>query len=238
MLMPTSSRVSPQGRRQERCATCRYQDLVCSAMVERELDFEALVAIVNNNLIAYDQSRDLAFTIDSALRPSDEPPPRPSNGEHTGTFGPQGGEGATESLVLPETAVHLDMEDACRCATETNAMLCACQTQHMASVASMPRPSAFPVLFKRCCLTDLVECFGSCRGFLNVSKIALERAVDSIFAEEGVRGLGHALFVHKEWLSGVTTESFLLTLADYIGDLSEWLDPPFFKRAVQVGSHK
>eukprot|EP00892_Ulva_mutabilis_P010822 jgi/Ulvmu1/8111/UM040_0006.1 len=162
-----------------------YQDLVCSAMVERDLDFEALVAIVNNNLIAYDQSRDLAFTIDSALRPSDEPPTRLSSAQHTATFGPQGGEGHTESLVLPETAVHLDMEDACR-------------------------------------------------GFLNVSKIALERAVDSIFAEEGVRGLGHALFVHKEWLSGVTTESFLLTLADYIGDLNEWLDPPFFKRAVQL----
>lgn len=75
---------------------------------------------------------------------------------------------------------------------------------------------------------------GMCRGFLNVSKIALERAVDSIFADEGVQGLGHALFVHKEWLSGVTTESFLLTLEDYIGDLNEWLDPPFFKRAVQV----
>lgn len=67
-----------------------------------------------------------------------------------------------------------------------------------------------------------------------MSKIALERAVDSIFADEGVRGLGHALFVHKEWLTGVTTESFLLTLEDYIADLNEWLDPPFFKRAVQV----
>lgn len=75
-----------------------------------------------------------------------------------------------------------------------------------------------------------------CRGFLNVSKIALERAVDSIFADEGVQGLGHALFVHKEWLSGVTTESFLLTLEDYIGDLHEWLDPPFFKRSMQVRS--
>lgn len=86
-------------------------------MVERDLDFAGLVAIVNNNLIAYDQSRDLAFTIDSAMRPSDDshaPPGRPS--DHTGTFGPQGADGATEALVLPETAVHLDMEDACRCA--------------------------------------------------------------------------------------------------------------------------
>lgn len=96
----------------------RYQDLVCSAMVERELDFAGLVAIVNNNLIAYDQSRDLAFTIDSALRPADDVAPgHPS--DHTATFGPQGNDGATESLILPETAVHLDMEDACRCAPET-----------------------------------------------------------------------------------------------------------------------
>lgn len=81
-----------------------------------------------------------------------------------------------------------------------------------------------------------INLVGWCRGFLNVSKIALERAVDSIFADDGMRGLGHALFVHKEWLSGVTTESFLLTLEDYITDLNEWLDPPFFKRAVQVRS--
>lgn len=85
-----------------------------------------------------------------------------------------------------------------------------------------------------CCVH--VNLVGWCRGFLNVSKIALERAVDSIFADDGVQGLGHALFVHKEWLSGVTTESFLLTLEDYIADLNEWLDPPFFKRAVQVRS--
>lgn len=84
-------------------------------MVERDLDFAALVAIVNNNLIAYDQSRDLAFTIDSAMRPSDDPHTSTRPGEHTGTFGPQGHDGATEALVLPDTAVHLDMEDACRC---------------------------------------------------------------------------------------------------------------------------
>jgi hypothetical protein len=36
---------------------CSYQDLVCSAMVEKELDFNMFVAIVNNNLIAYDQAR-------------------------------------------------------------------------------------------------------------------------------------------------------------------------------------
>jgi hypothetical protein len=64
--------------------------------------------------------------------------------------------------------------------------------------------------------------------------MALERAVASIFADEGLAGLGRALFRHAEWASGVTTRSFLLTLGDYLGDLQEWLDGPFFRRAVAV----
>jgi hypothetical protein len=74
------------------------------------------------------------------------------------------------------------------------------------------------------------------RGFLNVSKIALEKAVDSIFADQGMVGLARALYCHQEWRSGVSTQSYLLTLDDYIGDLKEWLDTPFFKRATEVRS--
>lgn len=75
-------------------------------MVEKELDFSMLIAIVNNNLIAYDQSRDLAFAIDSAIK------------EGTGEEGEERrSDGSTESLSinLAETEVHAEMEDTCRC---------------------------------------------------------------------------------------------------------------------------
>jgi hypothetical protein len=85
---------------------CRYQGLVCSAMVEKELEFVMLVAIVNNNLIAYDQSRDLAFAIDSAIKQGTR-----EEGEERRS------DGSTESLSmnLTETEVHAEMEDTCRC---------------------------------------------------------------------------------------------------------------------------
>lgn len=67
-----------------------------------------------------------------------------------------------------------------------------------------------------------------------MSKIALEKAVDSIFKDQGMVGLAKQLFCQPEWKNGVSTQSYLLTLEDYLGDLNEWLDPPFFKRALEV----
>lgn len=78
-------------------------------MVEKELEFAMLIAIVNNNLIAYDQSRDLAFAIDSAIK------------EGTGEDGEERrSDGSTESLslTLADTEVHAEMEDTCRCALD------------------------------------------------------------------------------------------------------------------------
>ena len=70
-----------------------------------------LIAIVNNNLVAYDQSRDLAFAIDSAIK------------EGAGEEGEERrSDGSTESLSmnLAETEVHAEMEDTCRYAPVTS----------------------------------------------------------------------------------------------------------------------
>jgi Exocyst complex component Sec6 len=75
-----------------------------------------------------------------------------------------------------------------------------------------------------------------CRGFLNVSKVALDKAVDCIFEDKGTVDILKSLYRSKDWLSGVTTHSFLLTLEDYLSDLKEWLDAPFYKRTVAVRS--
>ena len=67
-----------------------------------------------------------------------------------------------------------------------------------------------------------------------MSKVALDKAVDCIFEDKGSQDLLKNLFCSKDWLSGVTTHSVLLTLEDYLSDLKEWLDAPFYKRAVTV----
>lgn len=85
-----------------------------------------------------------------------------------------------------------------------------------------------------CTMRTKVHGWLGCRGFLSVSKIGLEKAVDSIFSDQGMVGLAKQLFCQSEWKSGVATQSYLLTLDDYLGDLNEWLDPPFFKRALEV----
>jgi hypothetical protein len=67
-----------------------------------------------------------------------------------------------------------------------------------------------------------------------VSKAALDKAVDCIFTDQGTADLLHSLFKAPDWKSGVTTHSLLLTLEDYLKDLKQWLDAPFYKRAVTV----
>jgi hypothetical protein len=79
-----------------------------------------------------------------------------------------------------------------------------------------------------------MRCLNGCRGFLNVSKVALEKAVECIFNDKGTTDVLRALFRGDEWRTGVITHSFLLTIADYLSDLNDWLDPPFYKRAVHV----
>ena len=94
------------------------------------------VAIVNNNLIAYDQARDLASVIDAAIKAND---PRADgdddgseNGGENGENGKQNGEerqgqhrrmaaargrvslDSEDGQLLTETAIHLEMEEACR----------------------------------------------------------------------------------------------------------------------------
>ena len=67
-----------------------------------------------------------------------------------------------------------------------------------------------------------------------MSKVALDKAVDNIFQDQGLLDLQKSLYCSKDWRSGVTTHSVLLTVEDYLGDLKEWLDSPFYRRAVQA----
>ena len=67
-----------------------------------------------------------------------------------------------------------------------------------------------------------------------MSKVALDKVVQSIFEDQGTADVLRALYKGPDWCGGVTTHSVLLTLADYLSDLESWLDPPFYRRACQV----
>ena len=86
----------------------------------------------------------------------------------------------------------------------------------------------------RTCLNNERSRARACRGFLNVSKVALDKVVQSIFEDQGTADVLRALYKGPDWCGGVTTHSVLLTLADYLSDLESWLDPPFYRRACQV----
>lgn len=96
-------------------------------MVEKRLDFNQLVAVVNNNLIAYDQARDLASVIDSAIRTHND---RGAVGGEDSTL--EGTDDATvrrslertgrrstdsDGAMMMDTEIHFQMEEANRCAS-------------------------------------------------------------------------------------------------------------------------
>jgi hypothetical protein len=111
-------------RRYRGSVPCSYQGLVLSAMVEKRLDFNQLVAVVNNNLIAYDQARDLASVIDSAIRANNDR--GADDGDDSMLEGAaetsrrgsreRGGRRSTDSdgAMMMDTEIHSQMEDANR----------------------------------------------------------------------------------------------------------------------------
>jgi len=71
---------------------------------------------------------------------------------------------------------------------------------------------------------------GQCRGFLELSKEAVSHLVSSIFADEAFIGLFHKLFCSKEWEAGVTTESILATVGDYLDEFEHLIEAFWSKR--------
>lgn len=98
-------------------------------MVEKALDFNMFVAVVNNNLIAYDQARDLASCISAAIAAQGGGTADGSDDDDELSEDDEAADrGAarravrrvsleSEDGVLTETAIHAEMEEACRCAS-------------------------------------------------------------------------------------------------------------------------
>lgn len=217
----------------------------------KKLDFNMLVAVVNNSLIAYDQARDLASVIDAAIRANNDRGGEGEGGARRSTADSDGG-------LLDDSEIHVEMEECNRCAPRAR-VVARCHRQlharflvqggRAARVLRWPHPTTCRArcVSSACVLvrppnagvrspaspgrTDapLLR-----RGFLNVSKVALDKVVQSIFEDQGTSDVLRALFKGADWCNGVTTHSVLLTLADYLSDLESWLDPPFYRRACQV----
>ena len=77
----------------------------------KRLDFNMLVAVVNNSLIAYDQARDLASVIDAAIRANND-----RGGEGDGDGGGRRRSTDSDGGLLNDSEIHVEMEECNRCA--------------------------------------------------------------------------------------------------------------------------
>ena len=78
-----------------------------------------------------------------------------------------------------------------------------------------------------------VDIEDACRGFLQVSKLAVDHVVNCIIEDEGiVQMFGSAMF-SPDWLTGSATSVLLATLEDYMQDVTRWIEKSFLKRVVE-----
>ncbi|KAJ9533396.1 hypothetical protein QJQ45_026375 [Haematococcus lacustris] len=73
-----------------------------------------------------------------------------------------------------------------------------------------------------------------CRGFLDVAKVAMARAVVVMFNDPGMSGQLIALYSRPEWLSGKTTTTLIATIKDYMADVQRFVEPSFVKRVAEA----
>jgi exocyst complex component 3 len=73
----------------------------------------------------------------------------------------------------------------------------------------------------------------TCKGFLEVGKEAVQRTVEVIFEDPGVKELISKLY-QKDWYEGLVTEYLVATFADYFGDVKLYVEERSFKRFAEA----
>ncbi len=63
------------------------------------------------------------------------------------------------------------------------------------------------------------------RGFLEVAKSALAKLMDVVLADSAFADLQRKLYASDDWAAGRTTATWIATLADYLSDVSTFLEP-------------
>ncbi|KMZ56807.1 Exocyst complex component SEC6 [Zostera marina] len=72
----------------------------------------------------------------------------------------------------------------------------------------------------------------ACKGFLEVAKEAIKRAVLVIFEDPGVQELLAKIY-KKDWLDGAVTEYLIATFADYFSDVKGYIEERSFRRFAE-----
>ena len=73
----------------------------------------------------------------------------------------------------------------------------------------------------------------ACRGFLQVSKLAVDQVVKCIIEDEGIVQMFARSMFSPDWLTGGATSVLLATLEDYMQDVTRWIEKSFLKRVVE-----
>ena len=78
----------------------------------------------------------------------------------------------------------------------------------------------------------------TCRGFLDVAKVASKHLSDHIFNDAGMSSLLKSLFNTPEWSSGKITATIIATVKDYMGDVSSMIEQNFVKRVAESAAEE
>ncbi|QDZ21270.1 subunit Sec6 of exocyst complex [Chloropicon primus] len=79
----------------------------------------------------------------------------------------------------------------------------------------------------------VVDIEEACRGFLQVSKLAVDQVVSCIIEDEGIVQMFSRSMFSPSWLTGGATSVLLATLEDYMQDVTRWIEKSFLKRVVE-----
>ena len=79
----------------------------------------------------------------------------------------------------------------------------------------------------------VVDIEEACRGFLQVSKLAVDQVVRCIVEDEGILQMFSTAMFSPDWLTGSATSVLLATLEDYMQDVTRWIEKSFLKRVVE-----
>ena len=84
----------------------------------------------------------------------------------------------------------------------------------------------------------VVDIEKACRGFLQVSKLAVDQVVRCIIEDEGVVQMFAQTMFSPAWLTEGATDVLLATLEDYMQDVVLWIERSFLKRVVESLTEK